>query len=232
MTIVSYSWLESGELYAWVVSRDGVQFKPLLTSNDQSLDNVIARLRATLRVQRRDSFLSSLAQAEDESAIQQLCRDAYRILIAPLAEFLPREENALVGIVPSGNLFKIPFSALSDDSGTALIDLFGLVVAPSIRFFRQSERMGGDALQAVVVSNPAMPDLQAWSTISDATLPPLPASEMEATEVCKSLLTKGMKPLPLNGKAASKKAFLDALKDATLAHVATHSLLDEQIPES
>jgi CHAT domain-containing protein/tetratricopeptide (TPR) repeat protein len=230
MTIVSYSWLESGELYAWVVSSDALQFQPLLTSDNQSLDDVIERLRATLRVQRRDSFLPTLPQAEDEAAIRQVCRDLYRILIAPLAQFLPKGNGALVGIVPSGTLFRVPFPALSNDSGTALIDLFGLVVAPSIRFFRQSESLGSAGPQAVVVGNPAMPDLHAWASTSEASLPALPASEDEAAQVCRTLTAKGLQPLPLTGKAASKKAFLEALKAASLAHVATHSLLDEQYP--
>jgi CHAT domain-containing protein len=172
----------------------------------------------------------SSPQAEDESAIRQLCRDAYGILIAPLAQLLPKGNSALVGIVPSRNLFRVPFPALSNDSGTALVDLFGLVVAPSIRFFRQSERLGSDGFQSVVVGNPAMPDLYAWSSTNEASLPPLPGSEAEAAQVCRLLSAKGPQSLPLTGKAASKKAFLDALKGASLAHIATHSLLDEQYP--
>ncbi len=142
-TIISYSWLPAGDLCAWVISENAVDFRPLLAPEDTAMDELMARFQSTLQAQGRGSFDAPVPRAEDEKAVSQWCREAYGFLIAPLAGLLPKKEGSLLGIVPSGALFRIPFPALLADFGSALADQYALITAPSIRFFRQTQRLGG-----------------------------------------------------------------------------------------
>jgi len=230
MTIISYSWLPAGDLYAWVISESAVDFRPLLAAEDTALEELTARFQSTLQAQCRGSFEAPVPHAEDVKAVSQLCREAYAILIAPLAGLLPDHEEAVLGIVPSGTLFRIPFPALLADSGPALVDRFALIAAPSIRFFRQTQYLGGAGSRALVIGNPSMPDVRGWREEEQKPLPQLPESEAEASQVAGILKAKGYDALELLGKDAGKQVLLDALKGVSVAHIATHSLLDEDDP--
>ncbi len=75
-----------------------------------------------------------------------------------------------------------------------------------------------------------MPDVRHWREEEQRPLPQLPESQAEAAHVAGILKTKGYKTLEAVGKDAGKQALVEALKSVSIAHIATHSLLDEDDP--
>ena len=86
-------------------------------------------------------------------------RAMYEALIAPIADRLPRDENALVTFVPEGPLLVIPFAALEDEAGQRVIERHTISLSPSIQTrilaARERQRLeGSERSGELVVGNP------------------------------------------------------------------------------
>jgi tetratricopeptide (TPR) repeat protein len=143
--------------------------------------------------------------------------ELYQILIAPIADLLPKNPNDRVVIIPTESLFLVPFPALVDAKGNYLVKQHTLLSAPSIQVLGLTNR-GASAQnwknpeELVVLGNPSpMPE----------SLDALPAAEREAIAVAKMLKTQA-----LIGGAATRANLMARLGRAKLIHLATHGLLE------
>ncbi|MEL7313795.1 MAG: CHAT domain-containing protein, partial [Cyanobacteria bacterium J06559_3] len=221
-TLVEYSLVE-GEVYIWVVEPTGEVHFRRQSLAAKPLANWVADNRLALNIPARGLGI----QLNDADATAQ--NDTYRdnlqalhqLLIEPIAELLPDDSDAPVIIIPQGELFLVPFAALIDANGNALLDKHPLLFAPAIGLLTSipSEtplRIGSDP--ALVVGNPLMPDDPATGT----PLIDLQGAEEEAVAIASILNTQ-----PLLGAAATKQTVLSQIRDAEVIHLATHGLLDD-----
>ena len=116
------------------------------------------------RFQAEDSFIGRHLRHLEQS-VQQVLNHLYRLLIAPIAAWLPSSEGITprLGIVPHGMLHQLPFQALFDGE-QYLIDRFEIVYAPSATLMAHYQRPKPRRnSQAVVfgVSDPLIPHIVA-----------------------------------------------------------------------
>ncbi|MEO0756993.1 MAG: CHAT domain-containing protein [Cyanobacteria bacterium J06648_16] len=214
-TLVEYALLPK-ELYIWVVEPSGqVHFRrqPMAA---ETLSGQVINNRRALGVRGRGSgFASSFGPGPLQSSRRQL----YQLLIEPIAELLPADSTVI--IVPQAELFLVPFPALQDKTGTDLIERHPLLFAPAIGVLNPTQSASplhiGEA-SALVVGNPVMP----LDPATGAPLPPLSGAQQEAIDIAPLLNTQ-----PLIGPAATKSAVIEQMSEATIAHFATHGLLDD-----
>jgi CHAT domain-containing protein len=142
-------------------------------------------------------------------------RDAYKLLIEPIADLLPENPEQPVIFIPQGELFLVPFPALQSPDGKFLVERHTLQVAPSIQTLGLKESSQISATEpALIVGNPSpMPE----------SFQPLPGAETEAKNIAEILQT----PL-LSGREATETTVTQQMADAKLIHLATHGLFDDQ----
>jgi tetratricopeptide (TPR) repeat protein len=163
----------------------------------------------------------SSANAKDRN-LQQL----HQLLIKPIAEDLPTQEDARVIFIPQHELFAVPFPALQDSQGKYLIEKHAILTAPSIQVLelthQQRQRVPGSAKDVLLVGNPIMPKAAMKPGDQPQQLPQLPGTEAEVKAIAPLFQAK-----PIIGKDATKLAILPILPKARIIHFATHGILDE-----
>ncbi|MEM7591909.1 MAG: CHAT domain-containing protein, partial [Cyanobacteria bacterium P01_A01_bin.83] len=234
-TLVSYSIIEDqqgneSQLYIWVVNSQGVHLRQLdLTTIKQQFKTSIASVsddarRAAsggldLRKPRLQDYVVSFrgdirADSPTERHKLSFPRDAYKLLMAPIKDLLPKDPNKLVVLIPQGSLFLVPFPALQDSAGEFLIEQHTLQISPSIQNLAMQPSGNSDLKQQpLIVGNPEpMPK----------SLSPLSGAEAEAQAIAEILQTS-----PLIGQAATEDTVVNKMQHASLIHLATHGLFNE-----
>jgi CHAT domain-containing protein len=237
-TIVTYSTIADPlkkvetDLYIWVVQPDGkVQFQavdlrspkppatttPIAANAPQLAPSQLApqQLAFALRSSRKIKISSALPTATtDTPSPTGTFRSGYDLLIAPIAQWLPKNPTDRVIIVPQGSLFTMPFHALRSADGKYLIESHTLQIAPSIQTLTLPTAKRSPLMsRPLVIGNPSpMPE----------NLDPLPGSQQEAQAIAKLLKTQA-----LIGPQATEKTVLAQIRQASVLHFATHGLLDE-----
>ncbi|NET53244.1 MAG: CHAT domain-containing protein [Merismopedia sp. SIO2A8] len=154
----------------------------------------------------------------------------HQLLIEPIADLLPTEEESRVIFIPQEDLFLVPFPALQDASEQYLIEKHTILSAPAIQVLaltheqrKRVEELHANSLpnqNILVVGNPTMPTLKVGNR--QEPLLPLQGAETEAIEIANLLGTQA-----LIGDQATKTEIIKQLPSARLVHLATHGLLDE-----
>jgi CHAT domain-containing protein len=224
-TIVTYSTITDPlkrvetDLYIWVVQPDGkVQFQSVdLRSPRPNTTAATApkQLAMALRSSRKINIASATpTPTTDTPPPNNTFRSGYDLLIAPIAQWLPKSPTDRVIIVPQGSLFSMPFHALRSADGKYLIESHTLQIAPSIQTLTlPAAKRSLRPSKPLIIGNPTpMPE----------NLEALPGSEQEATTIAKLLNTQA-----LIGPQATEKAVLAQIRQASVIHFATHGLLDE-----
>jgi CHAT domain-containing protein len=232
-TIVTYSTIADPlkkvetDLYIWVVQPDGkVQFQSvdLRSPKPPTATTPIAanapqlapkQLALALRSSRKIQIATALpTPTSDAPSPNSTFRSGYDLLIAPIAQWLPKSPTDRLIIVPQGALFAMPFHALRSADGKYLIESHTLQIAPSIQTLMLPTKPRSPlSSKPLVIGNPSpMPE----------SLDPLPGSQQEAQAIAKLLKTQA-----LIGPQATKKTVLAQIRQASLLHFATHGLLDE-----
>lgn len=185
------------------------------------LNEFVRSTRDRLGVGRRGSQFSQPSDSQDETPPLQ---QSYQLLIAPIADLLPKDPKAPVIFIPHGSLFLIPFPALQDANGTYLIEQHTMLTAPSIQVLEltRQHRLKTGSLEPLVVGNPTMPHVSFALGEVPQSLSALPGAEAEAIAVAGIL--KGQ---ALIGNAAQESVVVERMKQAQIVHLATHGLLDE-----
>jgi len=221
-TLVEYA-IVGTELYIWVIQPQGDIHFARQPIADRPLATWVADSRAALNIPTRGIGIEAVIGeatpeiAAAESNLQQL----HELLIEPIAAWLPTDPSETVIIIPQGDLFLIPFPALVDDGGVALLERHPLLFAPAISLLTVDAPTAPNpsaSSSALVVGNPTMPNAPG----TDEPLPPLSGAESEARAIATLLNTE-----PLIGPAATKSAVLAAMPQANIIHLATHGLLED-----
>ena len=206
LTAIEY-FVGADRLFTWVIGADG-------------------GLRAVATPLAPGSLETLVRLARQGAAQEQAFAELHRLLIEPIAAWLPREPSRTVLVVPHGRLFLLPFAALLDGNGHPLIESHVLAYTPSLAMLAWTGRRsdeGHAAAPALVVGNPTFERSPGGGEI----LPPLPEAEAEAREVAAHL---GRPADLLLGGAASEREVRKRAERAPLIHLATHGVLDEVDP--
>ena len=219
-------------LYIWVVQPNGViSFRQvdLQQLPEKSLTELVTKTRTrSLGVRGRGIVVVEANNTSRDTAntSAQELNQLYQLLIAPIAELLPKNPRERVTFIPQEALFLVPFAALTDASGKYLIEKHTLLSAPSIQVLtltqQQKDRIQGSGNQnLLVVGNPTMPMLPAQGDNPPQQLSSLPGAEQEALAVASLLNTQA-----LIGNQATKAAVVRLMPQQRIIHLATHGLLD------
>jgi tetratricopeptide (TPR) repeat protein len=229
-TLVEFSIVDDADsaIYVWVVRPDGTTVFRRTAIDMRNGGSIDAAMESFVRDTR--AALGALGRFEVPPAKpgvagrDEMLELLYRLLIAPVADELPKSPDETVVLVPQGPLFLLPFAALRDPSGRALIDRHTILVMPSIGTLAlldaQPARRADTA--ALVVGNPALSPVRLEARGDLVQLPLLPGAEREANSVA-SLL----RSVALTGPMASKDAVLRKMPEADIIHFATHGILED-----
>ncbi|HEY9761191.1 MAG TPA: CHAT domain-containing tetratricopeptide repeat protein [Trichocoleus sp.] len=219
-TLVVYSRVSQDTLYIWVVRpQEPLVFQSVhLSQNGSVLLEIAQSFRAradrnnALISLERDSTIPNIGQANIDLVA------AYDQLIAPIEFWLPQDEAAQVIFVPHQELFALPFAAFKAPDGQQLIDRWSISLAPSLQSLVVSGQIASSAEgrepKVLVFSNPSpMPE----------DLPDLPGALLEGRSIAGLQSNVSV----LEGKYATEANLKRLVKDATILHLATHGILDD-----
>ena len=152
----------------------------------------------------------------------------HQLLIAPIKQFLPEDENDHVIFVPHQELFGVPFPALQDEQGTYLIKQHTILTAPSIQALQltnqRRKKLGNKELsqsEFLIIGNPDMPNNPELPG-ENVKLKPLPHSETEANNIASQFNSQA-----LIGLVATETTVVEKMKTADIIHLATHGLVQD-----
>ncbi|NEO74840.1 CHAT domain-containing tetratricopeptide repeat protein [Moorena sp. SIO4G3] len=157
----------------------------------------------------------------EKPRLQQL----HKLLIEPIADLLPKDENARVVFIPHRELFSVPFPALQDQEGNYLIEKHTILTAPSIEVLglthQKRKDLPNSGQTALVVGNPTMPKVPPAAGEKPQQLSALKGAEKEAKYIASEL-----KAQPLLGQDATETKVKGQMPKARYIHFATHGLFD------
>jgi CHAT domain-containing protein len=244
-TLVQYSVIDTEKnksLYIWVINPKGeIQFKSVDLSNlDRPLKDLVQQSRDAMDVRGRGATIvvsqTPEAIARKEAEQRQNLQTLYKLLIEPIAPYLPTNERGSLRdgeaeriiFIPQGDLFLVPFPALMDANGKYLIEKHTLLTAPSIQVLalthQQRERQREEQRREetmLVVGNPTMPEVWNPTTNRKQRLEPLLGAEQEAVAIARNFNTQ-----PLLGGQATESVVKQRMQNARIIHLATHGLLE------
>ncbi|MEO0374211.1 MAG: CHAT domain-containing tetratricopeptide repeat protein, partial [Cyanobacteria bacterium P01_A01_bin.17] len=218
-TLVEYS-IVDGQIFIWVVQPTGAIHLVRVDRLSGSLEKLVRNSRTAIGARGRGQIAVVPTSKGQSDQSQKSLQELHRLLIAPVAQYLPTDPEERVIFIPEGELFLAPFAAFQDRKGQALLQKHTVVTAPSIQVLtltRQRQQKLTAEGEALVVGNPTMPRLAGQS----APLLPLPGAEKEAISIAKILKTQA-----ITGSQATKTKIAQQMPKARLIHLATHGLLD------
>lgn len=171
--------------------------------------------------------------AGSDLRVEAAAREVYRLLIEPVESEISGADALL--IVPDKLLWRVPFAALLDRRGRFLVQRLATVYAPSLTVFAamidSGKTRADEPASLFAVGNPTFDPVATHAAASfyrDATLGPLPDAEREVDAV-RDLYDR-RHSLVLKRDRATEARTKTALGDATIAHFATHAILDNGNP--
>lgn len=201
-TLVEYSIIQDEyeqTLYIWVVKPTGeIIFRQVdLKSQPVPLNELVTLSRQSIGVVGRGLGVQPIGADPTINRLQEL----YRLLIQPIADHLPTDPKAFVIFIPQSSLFLVPFPALQDASGIALIEKHTILTAPSIqvlqltRQIRQKQRgIGAGEHRGRGTEEPT--DLENQNTVSSPSVSPSPLHPLTPSPPFPSALIVGNPTMP------------------------------------
>jgi CHAT domain-containing protein len=104
--------------------------------SSRTVDVTRARLREETGEVHRMLNEIDAAGLRDQRALRKRLAALHRLLVAPVADRLPRDPSRLVVLIPHDALLRVPFAALVDGRGLPLVAGHTLAFAPSIGVLR------------------------------------------------------------------------------------------------
>jgi CHAT domain-containing protein len=158
------------------------------------------------------------------ASIGEPLRELDRLLIEPIASWLPASPEQPVIVVPHGPLALVPFAALEGPAGRPLIERHALAFAPAASVFeytRDKRRRTGDlaARRALIVADPLPPE--------GSELERLPWAREEGRRVA-ARMRGGVRLL--EGGDATEAAVKREAGAYDILHFATHGLVAPERP--
>ncbi len=203
-TLVEY-FEHLGALHCFVVRRDGTTIRRLCAVHDAAASTELLRLQIGRAVHstRRDPDHRSLRC----SAFTEL----HQLLIEPIRDLL-RDAHTLA-FVPTGPLHSVPFSALTDLSGSCLVQSHRVVRAISASVMMES-----------LADRACEPRRSLIAAYGDERAPGI---EQEAAQIASTIGAEA-----LVGQDATYEAIAAAAPELSLLHIAGHGVFDESAPMS
>ncbi|XP_078364453.1 tetratricopeptide repeat protein 28-like [Oculina patagonica] len=140
----------------------------------------------------------------------------HEMLINPVSDLLQEPE---IIIVPDRNLYRVPFSALLDQSGKYLSETFRIRIIPSLTTLKLIQDSPADyhsQTGALIVGDPDVGDV-IYNGRLNKNFVPLPGARKEAEMIGRMLGEQ-----PLLGQHATKQAVLQRIDSVSLIHFAAH----------
>ena len=140
----------------------------------------------------------------------------YELLVNPVSDLLDEQE---IIIVPDRNLYRVPFTALLNESGKYLSEQFRIRVVPSLSTLRLIQDSPADyhcETGALVVGDPDV-GMVIYRGEVNKTFVRLPSTRREA-----EMIARRLGVWPLLGQDATKQAVLEKLTSVSLIHIAAH----------
>jgi CHAT domain-containing protein len=195
----------------------------LKKSLNNSLQDLVTTSRDDIGVRSRSIFEVTSTNPQPQNPTEKL-QQLHKLLIAPIANLLPKDSNERVIFIPQDALFLVPFAALQDEQGKYLIEKHTILTAPAIQVLdltrKQKHNGQRSAGNVLIVGNPTMPKIKFGELVTN--LDPLPGSEKEAIQIANFFHTK-----PLIGSQATKATVMQKMQQARIIHLATHGLLHD-----
>ena len=214
------------KFYIWVIKPTGeITFKQvdLKKSLNTSLQDLVTTSRDDIGVRSRSMFEVTPTNLQPQNSTEKL-KQLHKLLIAPIADLLPKDPNERVIFIPQDSLFLVPFPALQDEQGKYLIEKHTILTAPAIQVLdltrKQKHNGQRSAKDVLVVGNPTMPKIRFGELV--ANLDPLPGAEREANQIAQFFNTEA-----LIGSQATKATVMQKMQQARIIHLATHGLLHD-----
>ena len=153
-------------------------------------------------------------------------RQLHQLLIEPIEKWLPESPTETVTFVPQGNLFVLPFAALTSKDGEPLIAKHTISLSPSAKMLTLADQeyqavTEKDNQGILIVGNPTMPSFQTRPDEPAVPLSPLPGAEAEANYIAELFDVKA-----ICGDEADERSVVEAMQTAKYIHLATHGLLE------
>ena len=164
-----------------------------------------------------DSAAFRPVEPEEEENLQPIptLAECYKMIIAPVAEFL---DEAEIVIVPDRALYKVPFAALKDESERYLSQAYRIRIVPSLSTLGLIQDSPADyhsQTGALIVGDPAVGDVVYMGRVEN--LCRLPSARKEAEMIGELLGAE-----PLLGEQATQQAVLQRIPSVSLIHFAAH----------
>jgi CHAT domain-containing protein len=208
-TLIQYSVVDRS-IYIWIITPQGrTSFHQSDIPTGTNLTNLV------------NTTYSKLADSLHENIPQQELQQLHKLLIAPIAKYLPTDPAALVTIIPTPELLAVPFAALQTQQSKFLIEQHTLAIAPSIMVLGATHsHVRSSGRPPVIIGNPVMPPYLGQ------TLPSLPGAETEAKTVAKTLGVQSY-----IGETATRKLQKREMIGSHIVHFATYIMFD-RLPNS
>ncbi|MEA5504702.1 CHAT domain-containing protein [Halotia wernerae UHCC 0503] len=217
---------KESELYIWVIKPTGkvtfrkTDIKPLWQKENTSLAELVTTSRQSIGARG-----INVSENPNVPKAKQKFRRLHELLIEPIADLLPSNENERVIFVPQGELFLVPFPALQNEEGKYLIEKHTILTAPSIQvlnFTHRQQVRSNKSGEVLVVGNPKMPEARLEPGEPPQQLSNLKWAEKEAKEIASLFETQA-----ITGDEATESAIVQQMTKARIIHLATHGIFDD-----
>lgn len=214
-TLVAYLAADSA-LYTWVVTPGG---EVAIHREAWRREELRAAVEAVRRAWRRaiEARLDPATMAREELAA------LHARLVAPIADRLPADPDAIVYVIPHDALWLLPFAALEGDATGALVDRHALAYAPStsvLAWLRARETTAEEGRGWLGVGDPA--------PRPDPGLAPLPWATREVATLARR--HDADERVVLTGTDATEAAFRALAPDRAAIHLAAHGIISDRDP--
>jgi len=225
---------KESELYIWVVKPTGeiafrsVDLKPLWQKENTSLTDLVTGSREQIGVRSlgvKGGLLNISPVEKEGDRVSPNYQKLHQLLIAPIADILPKNQSDKVIFIQQGVLFQVPFPALQDEKGKYLIEKHAISTAPSIQILdllHQQRQSITNANDVLVVGNPDGAMKPPKIGEAPRKLLSLPGAEAEAKAVANIYNTQA-----LTGKSATKAAVIERMPSAKIIHLAMCMFVDD-----
>lgn len=207
----------------YLVSRDGVAIAVLHASRGRNrVSGAFVAIPHEQLERAVRSVLASIESQDSSNAFQSHAKALYRLLIRPVEPFL-KEARHLV-MCGDGILHSIPWGVLMDGQGRYLIDQYALCSAPSASVWAHMESNSRGASHRPLMV--AVSQFTGQRGDVRGKLAPLPGVEKEKQALQSQL--RGL--VVLAESQATREKVLQALPSASLIHIATHAIPNNNAP--
>ncbi len=199
-------WVCPDAVYIWLINAQGKL---------QATRSLVSELQLQSWIRRARTF----SYKPDRAAWRQL----HRILIQPIAKWLPPGDGTQLTLLPHGQLLQIPFAALISESGKYLAEEYLLRYIPA-GVLLNAPRKQANPGHALLIGAPSGPPAgQAGKPLAY-----LPGARLELASIAAQW--PAHRSRLLTGPSASAETFRIAAPNARAIHFATHAVVDAANP--